>query len=356
VKAPDLATDIAPVRPGEELDWPRLEDFLRCRLPYLDGDFEVMQFPNGSANLTYLLRFGDQPLVLRRPPFGRLAPGAHDMAREHKVLSRLWRGFPPAPRAWLFCDDASVIGSNFFVMEFRPGCVIWNAIPESMRQHHDVARRVGFAVVRGLADLHQVDFAAIGLSDLGRPVGFVERQVEGWQRRWELVAPDGGKGVMAAVFEELRRRPPAPQRASVLHNDIKLDNCQFDPPDPDHLHSVFDWDMATIGDPLVDLGTLLNYWPDPTDTDEDRGVYPDGQGQMGLPSHSEMIEAYAGTTGLDCSEVGWYQAFACWKTAIVMQQLYDRYRRGETTDERMATRGLRVAQLGERAWRLIRAA
>ncbi len=353
--------DAAKVRPGEDLDWPKVSAYLKAALPSvdgkpLDGELEVLQFPNGSANLTYLLRFGDRPLVLRRPPFGRIAPGAHDMAREYRVLSRLWQAFPPAPRALLLCEDHGVVGATFFVMEFRSGMVIWDEIPEPMRRHPDVARRVGLAVVGALAGLHQADYASCGLDGLGRPDGFVARQVRGWRSRWEAVAhgaAPAAQPLMREVADTLERTLPAPQRAAILHNDLKLDNCQFDPAVPDRVHSVFDWDMATLGDPLVYLGILLNYWPDPADTPEDRGMYPDGQERLGLPGHQEILAAYACATGLDLAGIGWYQAFACWKTAIVLQQLHDRYLRGETTDERMATRGDRVADLAARARRLL---
>jgi aminoglycoside phosphotransferase (APT) family kinase protein len=348
--------DTAKVRPGEDLDWPRVAAYLKAELPGLDGELEVLQFPNGSANLTYLLRFGDRPLVLRRPPFGRLAPGAHDMAREYRVLSRLWRAFPPAPKASLLCEDHSVAGATFFVMEFRSGVVIWNEIPEPMRRHADVARRAGFAVVRALADLHQVDYASCGLADLGRPDGFVARQVRGWRGRWDDVA-GGARGqaqpVMREVADLLERTMPRPQRSAILHNDLKLDNCQFDPASPDRVHSVFDWDMATLGDPLVDVGILLNYWPDPTAAPGEEGYYPPGQDSLGLPARKEILAVYASATGLDLTGIGWYQAFACWKTAVVLQQLHDRYLRGETADERMATRGDRVAELAARARRLL---
>ena len=349
---PELA-DVAPVRAGEELDWVRAAAFLRQRLPDLSGELSVLQFPNGSANLTYLLRFGDVPLVLRRPPFGRIAPGAHDMAREHRVLSRLWQAFRPAPRALLLCEDEAIVGAKFFVMEFRAGVVIWNSIPAAMRGHADAARRVGFAVVRALADLHQVDYERIGLAGLGRPDGFVARQLRGWRSRWEAVASGAADPIMIEVSDALARTIPAPQRAAILHNDLKLDNCQFDQADPDRVHSVFDWDMATLGDPLVDVGTLLNYWPDPSDVPGDRGMYPDGQDALGLPSQAEILARYGAITGFDLSAIRWYQAFAAWKTAIVLQQLHDRYLRGETSDDRMASRGDRVAEFAVRARRLL---
>ncbi len=343
---PEEATlETAPVRPGEGLDWSALEAWLSPRLggalPGVNGPIEVRQFPNGSANLTYLLRMGAHELVLRRPPFGELAPGAHDMKREYKVLSRLWRHFDRAPRAYLFCGDPAVLGADFFVMERRRGEVVRDALPASMRSHHDVARRIAFALVDAMADLHALDPQACGLGDLGKPEGFVERQLGGWARRWELAKPDAGSPRHGAValMDELHRRleraTPPMSRVSIVHNDLKLDNCQFDPADPDRVTSVFDWDMTTLGDPLIDLGTLLNYWPDPGDAEEaQRGTRP-GLAQMGLPSRAEITERYTARTGVDVRATRWWEAFALWKTVVVVQQLHRRWVRGESSDPRM---------------------
>ena len=262
-----LPPEIAPVRPGEQLNWAALEAWLRPRLaevlPGLDGPLEVLQFPNGSANLTYLLRVSGHELVLRRPPLGQIAPGAHDMKREFKVLSRLWRHFDRAPRAYVFCDDPSVLGADFFVMERRRGEVVRTAIPDSMRGHPDVGRRIAFALVDAMADLHALDPNACDLADLGKPDGFIERQVNGWAKRWALSKFDDSPAEMDELHQRLLRSMPVMSRVSIVHNDLKLDNCQFDPANPDRVASIFDWDMTTLGDPLIDLGTLLNYWPDP---------------------------------------------------------------------------------------------
>src|SRR5690348_15958082 len=175
--------EVAPVRSGEALDWDRLEAYLRARVPDLGDGFEVLQFPNGSANLTYLVRAGGRDMVVRRPPFGRIAPGAHDMRRELRALDGLWRHFDRAPRPYLFCDDHDVTGSAFLVVEYRHGVVVWDHVPAAMAHHPDAGRRVGLAVVDALADLHLLVPEAVGLADLGRPVGFVERQVSGWRKR-----------------------------------------------------------------------------------------------------------------------------------------------------------------------------
>jgi aminoglycoside phosphotransferase (APT) family kinase protein len=344
-----LSPEIAPVRAGERLDWPSLEAWLRPRLaevlPGVDGALEVLQFPNGSANLTYLLRLGDHELVLRRPPMGEIAPGAHDMRREFKVLSRLWRAFDRAPRAYLFCDDPAVLGADFFVMQRRRGEVVRTALPDSMRAYPDVGRRLAFALVDAMADLHALDPAACGLADLGKPQGFVERQVNGWAKRWELSRFDDSPAEMESLRGRLVADLPALSRVSIVHNDLKLDNCQFDPADPDRVTSIFDWDMTTLGDPLIDLGTLLNYWPDPADPPEASRASHPGLTQMGLPTRAEITARYASRAGVDGAAVRWWEAFALWKTVVVVQQLHRRWVRGESKDPRMATIADRIPAL-----------
>lgn len=325
------------VRPGEELDWPAIESFLRHELdPEITdaGGFRVSQFPNGSANLTYLIAFGDPELVLRRPPFGTIAPGAHDMKREYKVLSQLWRHFDKAPRAYVFCDDHAVAGADFFVMQRCHGEVIRGVVPPTMRHHDRVGHRVGMALVDAMAELHLLDPAAVGLGDLGRPEGFMARQVSGWKKRWDLVADPAHDAAMGALHARLDASVPPAQRTSLVHNDIKLDNCMFDPADPDHVIAFFDWDMTTLGDPLADLGTLLNYWPDPSDPDFTARVSHEGMAAMGLPTRAEITERYGDRTGLDVTQARWYDAFAQWKTAVVVQQLHHRWKTGHSSNER----------------------
>jgi aminoglycoside phosphotransferase (APT) family kinase protein len=344
--------ELAPVRAGEQLDWAAIDAWLTAHVPErasFGRGPEVLQFPNGAANLTYLLRYERQELVLRRPPFGVIAPGAHDMRREHKVLSRLWRHTRLAPRAFGFCDDKSVCGADFFVMERRTGVVVRTAIPDAMRQHANVGRRIGFAIADAMAELHALDPAACELADLGKPAGFAARQVAGWRKRWELVRPPEDDGSMDAIAERLAKRVPAPQRTSLVHNDLKPDNCQFDPADPDRCKSLFDWDMTTLGDPLIDVGTLLQYWPDAGDPSFTVLSSHPGMLDLGLPSRAEIAARYAERTGLDLTALPWWMGFAYWKTAVVVQQLYTRFLRGESKDTRMIAIGARASKLAARA-------
>jgi aminoglycoside phosphotransferase (APT) family kinase protein len=361
--------EYGPVRPGDELPIDRLARYLQDNIDGLGSLVVVHQFLTGAANLTYLLEFTERRLVIRRPPFGVIAVGAHDMKREYRALSRLWRSYDRAPRAYLLCDDHSIVGSDFLVIEYRPGVVVWGGVPASMAGQHDAGRRIGFAVVDALADLHLLDPDQAGVADLGRPDGFVDRQVRGWRARWAAVAEPllanladtqgpadgpatdstGGQDLVAEAGARLAATMPESVRTSVVHNDFKIDNCQFDPASPDRVRSVFDWDMATIGDPLIDLGTMLNYWPDPSDDPDDRPSYPDGQQDMGLPTRAEVRERYALATGADLSAVNWYEAFGCWKTAIVVAQLYHRYLMGDSHDLRQGLKGDRIMPLARRA-------
>jgi aminoglycoside phosphotransferase (APT) family kinase protein len=332
------AEDVSPVRPGDALDWGHLESHLRSVLDLPADPMAVRQFTAGRANLTYLLEFGTSRFVLRRPPRGTAAPGAHDMAREHRVLSRLGLVYPRAPLALHFSDDTSIIGAPFVVLEHRAGEVIRDQIPESMAHHADVSRRVDVALLHAAADLHATDVGAAGLDDLGRPDGFGARQVSGWRNRWDRAAPDGASTTMFEVADLLADSIPAPKRVAVVHNDLKLDNCQFDPTDPDTVTSVFDWDMATIGDPLFDLGTMIVSM-------QSRSMW--------VLSTDEAVSIYAARTGVDIDSIRWYLAFATWRTAVVIQQLANRYLSGDSSDERLASIGRQVPEVAERARALL---
>ncbi|NJB84667.1 aminoglycoside phosphotransferase (APT) family kinase protein [Lewinella marina] len=338
-------------RPGEELPTDRLLPYLREQLPGLDEPLQVTQFLGGHANLTYELKFGDRELVLRRPPFGTIAPGAHDMRREYHVLSRLHPHFAPAPRALLLCTDHDILGADFVVMERRHGTVIRYRLPEEFAGLPTVEERLTVALIRVTADLHRVDAGRAKLTDLGQPEGFAERQLRGWTKRWQLAKTEENPA-METLSRALPRAIPTPQAVSIVHGDLKFDNCQFQPGEPDRVTSVFDWDMATLGDPLIDLAGTLSFWPDPA-LDPAEMPLPLLEGDW--PTKDFLKQQYASFTGFDLERMPWYEAFACFKTAVIAQQLYHRYLQGSTRDARMEKFGLAakafarlgVAKLGQ---------
>ncbi len=340
--------ELIELRPGERLDLARLEPYLRERLPGAEGALELGQFGGGHANLTYLLRFGEAEYVLRRPPLGPVAPSAHDMGREHRVLANLWRAFALAPRSYLLCEDASIIGAPFHVMERRHGRVIRADLPARFQGDPGLNRRIGEMVVDVLAGLHKVDPEAAGLGDLGHPEGFAARQLAGWTKRWHA-AKDKDDARVDAIVAWLEAKRPASRIVTLLHNDYKLDNMMVDAQDPARAVAVFDWDMCTRGDPLMDLGYLLTFWGEAGDPK----AWIEGAGmpswREGFPSRAQATRRYGRATGFDLAAIDWYHVFGVFKIAVVLQQIYVRYLRGQTQDERFAVFGTRVAALFHKA-------
>ncbi len=330
----EIPPDVIPVREDENFDHRRLADYLRGRLEGADEPLQVLQFGGGHANLTYQLRFGDRAYVLRRPPLGPVAPTSHDMNREYRVLSVLYRAYPPAPRAFLYCDDPTVIGAPFFVMERRVGTVIRWTIPAQFGDGTDTAvnRRISEALIDALADLHSVDQARIGLDNLGKPEGFLRRQVEGWAARYER-ARTKDLDLVREVISWLAEHLPVSPQPTLLHNDWRLDNVMFDSNDPSRVVAVFDWDMCTIGDPFADVGTLLASWAEPGEE------FLGAAGRMpsmvpGFMTRREAVERYGERRGIDISRVPYYHVFGLFKMGVVLQQIYYRYHVGQTKDQR----------------------
>lgn len=330
----DLASsDVAPVRADEQMDWSALSKWLRSAIPDLDGDMRVAQFHGGHANLTYCLSFGDRELVVRRPPLGEIAPGAHDMAREFKVLRGLAPHFDQAPKAYAYCDDTSVIGAPFIVMERCNGVIVRECLPPEFEASQTLAREVSFALVDALVALQSVDVDKVGFGNRARAATFVERQLDGWHNRWSLASEGRSDAAFEQTYEMLRALMPDTGRVCVIHNDLKLDNCLFDPRDPTRVGVILDWDMTTIGDPLVEFGTLIGYWKETGDAfDRAPTIRLD---MTGFPSRAEMIERYQSKGG-NIANLAWYEAFALWKHAVVLKQLHLRFARGESQDQRFA--------------------
>ena len=340
-------SELIPVRSDEQLDLVRLEPWLRANLPDTAGPLTLQQFGNGHANLTYLLRFDDTEYVLRRPPLGPIAPTAHDMRREHHVLLRLGDAFPLAPVSYALCTDPDFLGVDFHVMERRRGIVIRSKMPASLTGRPDLGRRIGEMIVDVLADLHQVDPATIGLGDLGRPEGFAQRQLDGWGRRWHA-AKDQAVPDVDRMLQWLEAAVPTPQATALLHNDYKLDNLLVDSGDPATPVAVLDWDMTTRGDPLMDLGYLLNFWSEAGDDPRWHQVSGLPTGHEGFPTRAEVVERYASRTGLDVDGITWYHVFGVLKVVVIVQQIYIRFLRGQTDDQRFALYGERVRDMARK--------
>ena len=345
-----IAPETIPIRADEDFDHARLAAYLRGRLPATEAPLAIVQFGGGHANLTYLLRYGEQEYVLRRPPLGPVAATAHDMGREYRVLSVLHRAYGLAPRAFLYCEDAGVIGAPFFVMQRRRGVVVRQTIPPEFGGGADARanRRMSEALVDALADLHQVDYRAVDLATLGRPEGFLRRQIDGWAQRYERTKTRD-LPLFGVLRDWLRAEQPPSPPPTLLHNDWRLDNVMLASDDPGRCVAVFDWDMCTLGDPLADLGTLLASW---REAGEDIGGMTAGS----MPSHvpgflarREAVARYAARRGIDAEAVPFYSVFGLFKVAAVLQQIFHRYHVGQTQDARFATFERVVESLFERA-------
>lgn len=345
--APPPGADVAPVRPDEQLDRDALRAYLAARLPDVAAPLEVLQFPGGHSNLTYLVRSGAAEYVVRRPPLGPVAPTAHDMAREFRGLAAIGPHFPAAPRVYLLCEDAAVIGAPFFVMERRRGIVVRRSMPPEIDDTPATRRRIGEAAIDTLAALHAVPVVG-PVAALGKPAGFVARQVTGWAERWRRAKTDD-VAAMDELGPWLQARIPAPLATTVVHNDFKLDNMILDAGDPGRVVAVLDWEMVTIGDPLIDVGTLLAYWPEATDPPDRLATAMQPTFLEGFPRRAEVVARYAARTGRDLATIGFYETFALFKLAVVLQQIYVRWVRGQTKDERFAAFAPQVHRLAELA-------
>lgn len=330
----DMLDSTARVRAGEELDVAALETYLKAHIPGLAGGLVVEQFPKGHSNLTYLLRAGEREMVLRRPPFGSKVKSAHDMGREFRVLSGLQGLYAAAPKPLLFCDDHSVIDADFYVMERIEGVIFRSDRPDGFDFTPDKVRAICFGLIDNLAALHMLDWERAGLGELRKEGSYTERQVKGWIKRYGGSKTDDIPE-MDQAGAWLEERIPADSGAVLVHNDYKFDNVILDATDLTHIKGVLDWEMATIGDPLMDLGTALGYW-------NERNDVTIGTTQCfmtvldGAPTRKELAARYAEQTGTDISNMHYYYVYALYKLGVILQQIYYRYHQGLTKDERFA--------------------
>jgi aminoglycoside phosphotransferase (APT) family kinase protein len=342
------------VRQGEELDLEPLARYLREHVPELGAQTEiaVQQFPSGHSNLTYLIKAGEHEYVLRRPPFGSKVKSAHDMGREYRVLSRLHAVYPRAPEPIVYCEDESVLGANFYVMRRVQGIILRKDLPKGLELAPDRLRLLQEHLVDTLVELHGIDYTAAGLADLGKPAGYVERQVSGWSKRYTDSQTDEIESA-PVVAKWLAEHIPAQSGAALIHNDFKLDNVVLDVAEPTRIIGVLDWEMSTIGDPLMDLGTALCYWVEANDPPPVQAVRWGPTHLPGSLTRDEIVKRYADKSGRDVSDAVFYYAFGLFKVGVVIQQIYYRYKQGLTKDERFAHLILGVRVVCDQALRSI---
>ncbi len=323
------------IRSGEELDLVGLRRYFDQHVPSLTGEISVSQFPSGHSNLTYLLTVGDRDVVLRRPPFGTKVKSAHDMGREYKVLTALAPTTGMAPQPIAYTEDESYIGAKFYVMERIAGVILRKHVPEGVDLNPTAMKRLCEAFVDRLVGLHELDYQQIGLGDLGKPEGYVARQVEGWTKRYEGSQTDDLPRVLE-VAKWLAANQPGDSGAALIHNDYKLDNLLLDPKDPTRIIGLLDWEMSTIGDPLMDLGTAISYWVEANDNPVLQVFAAGPTAHPGAFTRKQIVERYAQKSGRHIANPVFYYAFGLFKTAVVIQQIYYRYKQGLTQDPRFA--------------------
>lgn len=324
------------IRAGEELDLDRVDPYLKQHIPDLTGSAQVSQFPGGASNLTYLLQYPGRDLVLRRPPFGHKARSAHDMGREFRILNQLNRGFPYCPKAYVHCTDATLIGAEFYVMERVEGIILRAELPPELGFAAQQTEALCKSFIDKLVDLHQVDYVACGLADLGRPEGYVQRQISGWSDRYsKALTPDAPH--WQAVREWLADKMPADsKRSAIVHNDYRFDNVILDPRNPMNIIGVLDWELTTLGDPLMDLGNTLAYWVEADDPAAVQSTRRQPSHAPGMLTRRQFADYYAERSGLAVDNYDFYYTYGLFRLAGIVQQIYFRFFHGQTQDKRFA--------------------
>ena len=325
------------IRSGEELNAGAVDGYLKAKVPGLTGQPVISQFPGGASNLTYLIEYPGVELVLRRPPFGHKAKSAHDMGREYRIINQLKQAFPYCPDAYAHCTDESVIGSEFYVMERVKGIILRSDLPAELNLTVEGTRTLCHSFIDKLVELHKVDYNACGLGDLGKPQGYVQRQISGWCERYDkALTPDAPHWQL--VKDWLKANMPGDSPApSLVHNDYRFDNVMLDPADPMKIIGVLDWELTTVGDPLMDLGNSLAYWIEANDPAPMQHMRRQPSHAPGMLTRREFVDYYAERSGIQIDNYDFYYTYGLFRLAGIVQQIYFRYYHGQTRDKRFAT-------------------
>lgn len=342
------------VRDGEELDLAKVDAYLKTKIAGLTGDPEVKQFPGGASNLTYLISYASQDLILRRPPFGTIAKSAHDMTREAKIIQALKPVYPYVPEIFDICEDHSVLGCDFYVMERLEGIIPRQNMPKGLELDQDDTRQLCLNVIDRLIELHKIDVDAQGLTALGKGEGYVARQIKGWSDRYRKAITDNASG-FEKVMAWLDEKQPQDVANCLIHNDFRFDNVVLNPDNPFEVVGVLDWEMATLGDPLMDLGNSLAYWVQADDDPQMQFMRRQPTHLKGMLTRQEVVDYYLTKTGYKVSNFDFYEVYGLFRLAVIIQQIYYRFHHGQTKDKRFAGFIHAANYLESRCMRLIEA-
>ncbi len=323
------------VREGESLNIDKVDRYLKSVLPDIEGELSVKQFSGGASNLTYLLQYLNRDLILRRPPFGHIAKSAHDMVRESNIMQALRPVYPYVPQVLAQCDDSDIMDCNFYIMERLVGIIPRQELPKELILSEEDTRRLCLNVIDKLVELHQVDYKQAGLEGLGKGGGYVQRQIEGWSDRYTKAMTDDSTS-FEKVIAWLKANMPDDVKTCVIHNDYRFDNVVLNPDNPFEIIGVLDWEMATLGDPLMDLGNTLAYWVEADDDPQFQLMRRQPTHLKGMLTRKEVVEYYLGKSGLSLQNFDFYEVYGLFRLAAIIQQLYYRFYHGQTKDKRFA--------------------
>jgi aminoglycoside phosphotransferase (APT) family kinase protein len=343
------------VRDEDAFDVARVDAFLKQHIAALEGAPAVKQFPGGASNLTYLLHYSNRELVLRRPPRGAKAKSAHDMMREARIMGALKASYPYVPAILARCDDESVIGQDFYVMERLNGTILRRDLPPELGLDREGVRALCLGFVDRLIELHQVDATQPGLKELGKGEGYIARQLAGWSERWRQAATEGSDPCDDVIAWLGAQQPAHDNGSCVIHNDFRFDNVVLAASNPLDIVGVLDWELATIGDPLMDLGSSLAYWVQADDDPVFQSFRRQPTHEAGMLTRREVVAYYGERTGMDVSRWRFYEVFGLFRLMVIIQQIYRRYALGQTTNPQFAGFGDAAKYMGMRCRRLIRA-
>ncbi|MCG8670166.1 MAG: phosphotransferase family protein [Pseudomonadales bacterium] len=332
------------IREGEELDAAVIDQWLKSQVEGLEGEPTIKQFPGGSSNLTYLISYSNRDLILRRPPFGTKAKSAHDMGREYRVMSGLKPVYPYVPNMVAHCTDESVLDCEFYAMDRIKGIIPRKELPEGIDLNEEQVAELCRAVVDRLIDLHKIDYQAAGLESLGKGWGYVDRQIEGWSKRYINAKTDDVPGY-EKVMEWLDQNRREQVAVCVVHGDYRFDNVVLNPDNPADVIGVLDWEMATLGDPLMDLGNTLSYWIEANDPPPMHMMRLQPTHLKGMMTRKEVFDYYCDKMGFADADYTFYRVYGLFRVAVILQQIYYRFYHGQTKDQRFSVYGQVVMML-----------